>query len=302
MIQDSTNSHELYKSQAGFLKAMEIHEVYETRITLPFETKYIETSAGKTYVRLIGSATDEPVFLWHGLGVHGGTWYHQINDLAKAYLLLVPDVIGSMGKSAPTRLERAGSAYGQWAAEVMDGLNVPLAHHVGISNGGWMILKLATADSSKIASATLISSAGFVNPDWKLLFRMLPGFVLRSGINRANHFAKVMSPPHTEPDETFVQMVNVMLNEFQYEQAPRSVTNQELSYLKSPTHLLMGEFEAAFNSHSAIKRAKVQLPNLARYELVPGVGHGMIEEDVQGVNSRIKNFLKKHPMAMKNVA
>jgi pimeloyl-ACP methyl ester carboxylesterase len=297
-LQDANHPNKLFKSEAGFRKARQLHEESESKIAISFETKDVETSAGKTYIRIIGPAAAEPVFLWHGLGVHGGTWFRQINELAQQYRLLVPDVIGSMGNSAPSRLDRRGPAYGHWAAELMLAVDVPQAHHVGISNGGWLILKLATADSRKIASATLISSAGFVAPHWKLLFRMLPGFLAHRGMKRARHFARVMSPPGHEPAESFVQMIDVLLNDFKYQREPKPISNQELGCLKAPTLLLMGEHEAAFHPKSVITRAKAQLPNLDRYEIVSGVGHGMIHEDFQGVNSRIKQFLKAHPLKL----
>jgi len=179
----------------------------------------------------------------------------------------------------------------------MDCVNAPIAHHIGISYGGWIILKLASADSNRIASATLISSAGFANRDWKLLFRGLPAFFAH-GIDRARRFAGMMSAPNFEPDELFVQMVDVMLNDFRFEREPKPVSNEEFSSLKSPTYLLMGAYEAGFNPQSAINRARAQLPNLVKYELMPGVGHGMIEEDVAGVNARILQFLKEHPIKM----
>jgi len=99
MSQDSTTFPTLYKSHAGFLRAMENHKACESRIRVPFEKQEVETDAGKTYIRLTGPVTGEPVFLWHGLGSHGGTWYHQINELAKEYRLFVPDIIGGMGRA-----------------------------------------------------------------------------------------------------------------------------------------------------------------------------------------------------------
>ena len=53
----------------------------------------------------------------------------------------------------------------------------------------------------------------------------------------------------------------------------------------------MGEYEAGFNPKAALKRAKSKLPNLVKSELMPGVGHGMIEEDIAGVNTRLRHFL-----------
>lgn len=67
--------------------------------------------------------------------------------------------------------------------------------------------------------------------------------------------------------------------------------DDELRCLTAPTYLLMGEHEAAYPPEAVIRRAKLTLPNLVAAEIVPKVGHGMITEDVAGINQRLLWFL-----------
>src|SRR5262249_49278989 len=70
---------------------------------------------------------------------------------------------------------------------------------LGISNGGWLILKLAGVAPELISSAVLISSAGFVRPRWQLIFNMLPVLLFTRPERRGARFLQVMGAPGIAP-------------------------------------------------------------------------------------------------------
>ena len=57
-----------------------------------------------------------------------------------------------------------------------------------------------------------------------------------------------------------------------------------------PTLLLIGAGERIYNPKEAIERAEQWMPNLTA-EIVPNVGHLLIMEQPESVNSRILKFL-----------
>ncbi len=165
---------------------------------------------------------------------------------------------------------------------------------IGISNGGWLILKLASVQAQRIASAVLMSSAGFVSPSLRLVPRMLPILLFGPFLSpdaQAARFAAVMGAPGRPPAPQDIEMFTVLLGHFKYEQAPGPLRDEDLRCLTAPTYLLMGEHEAAFPPEAVIRRAKITLPNLVATEIVPKVGHGMISEDAEGINQRLLWFL-----------
>ncbi len=165
---------------------------------------------------------------------------------------------------------------------------------IGISNGSWLILKLAAVQPERIASAVLMSSAGFVSPSLRLVTRMLPILLFGPFLSpqaQAARFAAAMGAPGLTPAAQDMEMFTVLLGHFKYEQAPGPLKDEELRCLTAPTYLLMGEHEAAFPPAAVIQRAKVILPNLVAAEIVPKVGHGMITEDAEGINQRLLRFL-----------
>lgn len=281
----------LYKSPEGYQLAMAAYDKLLGKLSVPYETRWVETAYGLTHVVVAGDANAPPIFLWHGMGASAPTWIEQINAAAPRYRVYAPDTPGSMGKSAPERPDRNGRAYGEWMRDVMNGLHVERAHQVGISLGGWLILKLATVAPEKISSAFLMSSAGFVNPNWRLIFKMLPVLVTTPREKRGAGFLKVMGAPGIPPAEHDVEMFHILMQYFNYEQAPGPLPDSDLRCLTAPTYLLMGEHEAAFQPEAVIKRAKAVLPNLVKADILARVGHGMITEDVTAVNQRILGFI-----------
>jgi pimeloyl-ACP methyl ester carboxylesterase len=81
-------------------------EHYDTTLqgmAIPYETRYVETYFGPTHVVISGKEKGRPVVLWHGQNANAASWAHWIPALASTYRIYAVDVIGGMGKSAPSR-------------------------------------------------------------------------------------------------------------------------------------------------------------------------------------------------------
>ncbi len=288
----------LYKSVEAYRRTMALYDRMLGQICVPYTTQFVATQAGLTHVIRAGPRDAPAVFLLHGMNANAVTWVPQINALAQHYCVYAADMPGGMGKSAPTRITRAGSAYGLWLAEVMDGLEVPAASFIGISFGGWLIFKLARVAPHRIVSALLMSSAGFVPQSNKTMFKMLPRLVVMPFVSlerRARLFLDVMGTPGYTPTPEDVELFGLLLGYFKYDQrAPDPCNDAELACLKAPTALLYGEYEAAFDKDLAMGRAQRMLPNLVQCEVVLGVGHGMTGEDIPRVNTLLLRFLREY--------
>jgi pimeloyl-ACP methyl ester carboxylesterase len=280
----------LYRSADGYRRAMEAYDELLSELALPFEAQWVMTRFGLTHVIASGPVGAPPISFWHGLNASAPTWVNQINAAASKYRVYAIDVLGSMGKSSPTRLDRAGEDYGEWTVEVLSALELERAHMVGISNGAWLILKLAELAPHMIASAMLLSPAGFTGFQWQLVFKMLPGFFM-SRRRRGAHFLKVMGAPGIPPAKQDVVMFDILMQDFRYEQAPGRLPDPRLGRLTAPTYVLVGEHEAGFKPSGIIKRAQATLPNLWKAEVLARVGHGMITEDPRAVNDRLLAFV-----------
>jgi pimeloyl-ACP methyl ester carboxylesterase len=291
------DSRLLYKSDAGQARASKAYESLCQQITVPFTSRWVNTQVGLTHVLCAGDESAPPLVLLHGQGASAPTWNGQINTLAKDYQIFAVDVPASMGKSTPTRLSRSGTQAGDWLLECIRELGLSAVHLVGISNGAWLILKLATVAPQTIKSASLLSAAGLVKTSARLVMRAIPiiGFgALFSAERKATMFGRMMGVPGKPVPEQDMEMFRVLLGDFRMEPTPAPLSVAELRCLTAPTQLLIGEYEAAFPAPYVIERAKAVLPNLVHTEVLPGVGHGMITEDVPLVNARIHAFVQQY--------
>lgn len=284
----------LYKSTAGYQKVMEHYDANLQGMVIPYETRYAETSFGLTHLVICGKEYGKPIVLWHGQNAHVLSWLHWLPALAPTYRIYMIDVIGGMGKSAPSRPSKKGLAYGQWAAEVLEGLELKRASMIGISQGAWLIAKLGNVAPEVIESATLMSAAGFLPLDLIMVFRMLPRVLFKPPAEAAKVMVALVNPPDVPIDPFFMELLELMLQYYRSEAAAPVMSDEEIRKLTAPTYLLMGQYETAVNPYKVIKRGVELLPNLVKAEIVPGVGHSMIHRQPDWVTSRVLNFIDQY--------
>ena len=294
MIIDSST---IWKSRAAYERMQVVYDEHLARIAVPYETRYIDTRHGKTYVITAGNSDNPPLIFWHGMSASSMMWVNEINTFAKSYYVISADAPGNSGRSEALRLDRKSMAYGEWAVDVMDALNIEKAFHAGLSGGGWLILKLATFAPKKIAAAILMSTGGFINVNPGFIFRLLPHYMIAPFISTrqfAKRFLKITTPPDYEITEDDIMMFELIGN-FKAENGVPSFSDDELHQMTVPTLLLMGEHEVPFSPvEKVISRAKQHLPNLVSADILPGVGHGMNGENPTLVHGKISAFLEQY--------
>jgi pimeloyl-ACP methyl ester carboxylesterase len=293
MIVPPDNSS-LYRSAEGYQRVMEHYDATLQGMVVPYEARYVETSFGPTHIVISGRENGKPVVLWHGQNANVMSWLHWIPALTPTYRSYVIDVIGGMGKSAPSRPSKKGLAYGQWAAEVLEGLELKRASMIGASQGGWLIAKLGNVAPEAIESATLMSSAGFLPLSLTQVLRMLPRVLFKPPTEAAREMLAIVSAPDVPPNPFFLELLELMLRYFRSEAAVPAMRDEEIRKLTAPTYLLMGQYETAMNPYKVIERGVELLPNVVIAEIVPGVGHSMIHRQPDWVISRVLNFLERY--------
>lgn len=296
MVTPPDNSS-LYKSAEGYRKVMAHYDKSFQKMGIPYETKYVETRFGPTHAVISGNKNGKSVVLWHGGNANSTIWTKWIAAFAPTYRVYAIDTIGEMGRSAASRPPRAGPAYGQWAAEALEGLGLKRANMIGVSNGGWLILKLASVASEKIGSAVLVSAAGFRPLNIKFVVRFLAPYLTQSPAQTARRFWEVLSPPDLPPDPDFLELFELMLGEFRLGfGSPPVISSAEVRRLTAPTCLLMGQYEITFHPdpYKVLERGLSLLPNLIAAEIVPGVGHMMVHKQPTWVIARVITFLERY--------
>jgi len=262
---------------------------------VPYQDIFVETRFGVTHIVSCGNENGKPVVLWHGQNANATTWAKWIPYLAPHYQIFAVDTIGGMGKSAPVRLSRKGETYGEWAAEVINEIGLSQANMIGISNGGWLILKLGSVAPNLIGNAILLSSAGFVSMRMKLVFQIIFRSLGKNPRVIAERLAEMLSPPNLQPDPFYVEFFELILTtKFRGEQIAPRLSDEELSRLTAPAYLLMGQYETSFDPYRAIQRGIRLLPGLITAEIVPRVGHTMEHQQSDWVIARVLAYLEQY--------
>lgn len=292
----------LYSTPAGQTAMMEWYERGLAQAQIAYELIAVPTRHGETHMVAAGPKDAPPVILLHGMEGNAVSWRHQLTGLAADFRLYALDIIGSAGKSAPTRLSHDGHEYGEWLADVLTALRLDQASLVGISNGSWLILKFAAYAPERIAKAALMSANGLVPVRFPYsLARLMDHPVVRStkdvlakailtrpmvrmAITRA-----ALADAALDPHE--IEWFYLLAKHYRFRFPPGPVSDSELAALTAPTLVLMGEHEQFFATEAVLDRVRRHVPNLHAAEIVPHVGHNMCTDDPEQINTRLRQFL-----------
>src|SRR5215469_12525521 len=107
----------------------------------------------------LGEGTQIPILLLHGFGADLNTWMFTQPALAAGQRVIALDLPGHGGSAKDVGAGDAESLTGVVGA-VLDGLGVERVHLVGHSMGGAIAALLALRHGERVASLTLIASAG----------------------------------------------------------------------------------------------------------------------------------------------
>ena len=120
------------------------------------------TVAGAT-VKVMRKGRGAPLLVLHGAS-GAGAWLPYMEKLAASFDVIVPEHPGYGGTDMPEWLDTMHDlAY--FYLDFLKKLELRGVHLVGLSLGGWLAAELAVRDTSRLASLTLVGSAGIYVKD-----------------------------------------------------------------------------------------------------------------------------------------
>lgn len=259
-------------------------------------------------VRVLEVGSGPPVLFVHGASNAGVSWADLVVHL-RGYRCLLLDRPGA-GLSEALKepfadvaaLERFSD---ELAVDVLDALNIPAAHVVATSYGGYAALRGAAAHPDRLQRMVILGwTMGAANPNMPVFMRMagIPALaklmtkmpvsesVVRSmfkriGLRRALADGRVSDElvtrytallKHTPTLRNEVE-IGRWLMDWRGLNPEVVLPAALLSKVSAPTYFLWGE-EDPFGGPEVARRLVEQLPN-ARLELMPGAGHAVWLDD-----------------------
>ena len=198
----------------------------------------------------------------------------ELQLLAGQFRLIAPDLPGQSVLGPPIRPSLSGHSLADWLVEILDNLNIGKADILGISWGGFVARKAASAYPERFSSMVLIVPAGIVNGShWRGLTQMaLPMVRYRIRPSEAN-LKELLRPLLTEWDEDWAAYMADTLNDMRLDlRIPPLATDDELRGLKVRTLVLGADDDISFPGQAMVERVRRLVSN-AEAELLQQCKH-----------------------------
>ena len=291
------STQSIYRTPQGEKKLLDIYDRQLTELEIEYDRKNVDTRFGHTNVLEIGSPEKQKVVIFHGGNSTNPYNLKGFLPLLEEFQIFAPDTIGHPGYSAQVVLSSKDDSYGQWAADVITGLNLTKPNCVGVSYGGGILARLAAFAPELISSAVFIVPSGIANNSLlKILIKLgLPMIKYRLFPGKENLIKAVAPMTNTkEIDEDTLEMVEAVFKHVKVDaEMPRNATEEELGEFTAPTLVIAAEKDVIFPGRAVIKRSKEIFSNSVKTELLDKSPHMFFqrESDVKKVNNLVANFI-----------
>ncbi len=263
---------------------------------VPSETKMVDTSLGKTFVRISGPSNAPPLVLLSGLGGNSLSWMPQIKAWSENYRIYAVDNVFDYGRSVHSKIMESQDDYVDWFDELFRALGLEQVNLVGKSYGGWLACQYAYCRPSRLRSVVMMAPAATVLPLRKeFIERMI------KGIGSPKDFIFWVYKDFERKDEASRKALETMADEsilsarcfnFRPSLGPTVIEDYELQNIKVPALFMVGENEKTYSAQKAVKRLNKVAPQI-KTEVIPGAGHDLNLVQAEMVAEKILEFLEQ---------
>ena len=271
-----------------------LYEAVLKQWPVPYSELYIPTRFGDTHVIASGSKDPAPLALFQPTGGGATIWFRNVGPFSQRFRTYAIDTIGEVNKSILTRPIRSRRDFADWIGDLFNGLQIESAHVVGNSFGGFLALNTALYLPERVEKIVLISPAATFVQIWAFYWHFMPAYIIASVtgskrlVLRANEWIWNGLPK----DERFAQLRTFTAMAGVPHHPPPSVFNdEELSKVRAPVLLLIGDHEVIYKPERVIRRATRTVANL-RAEMIADANHNAELTNPDVTNAKILDFLR----------
>ena len=265
----------IYRSIEGRNRILKLYDQNWDDLHLVKEDIFIETRHGQTHIVITGPQDGQPIVVFHGGNMISPVSFAWITSLTKTYRIYAPDTVGHPGYSAETRLDPGSFQYGEWAADVVDGLRLNQPVVMGGSYGAGILLNLAAHAPQKIGKGILVVPSGFAPPPLgSLLFQIGIPMILYMITKQRTWLVHSLEPMFPMPSDAVIEITGEVYRSLKLEpEMPRSIGPEDLTNYHAPTLVLAADQDILFPGPAVLQRAREVIPNLVAAEVMTGSTH-----------------------------
>jgi pimeloyl-ACP methyl ester carboxylesterase len=286
-----------FKSQDAKEKYLKLYDDTAKLWPVSSEVKMMDTSYGKTLVRISGPLDAPPLVLLHGMGSNSLMWLRNIEALSNDYRTYAVDDIYGNGRSIHAKAINDSNDFVNWFDELFDVLeldnNVNL---MGMSYGGWQAGLYALQFPNKLNKVILLAPAATVLP-------VSSAFGIRAilSVLPVRYFTKrlmywVMEDAVKKDEKAMSELVDAMFlasKSFKTRRPPEPTVfdDNEWKSIKVPMLYVVGENEKIYSAEKAVQHLNTVAPQI-KTEVIPSAGHDLVSVQAEMVNEKVLKFLK----------
>lgn len=254
---------------------------------------WVETNLGKTHVVETGNPAGKPLVLLHAAGCSAAEWYANFEALGKDHHLYAVDMPGDAGKSELRKIPENIGDYAQTILQILDFFDLASPTLLGHSIGGFFAAGFAIAHPEKVEKLILLSPvATHVPIRWYL--KLMLHFTGRPGTGpHAVKTLKMQAFKGFEPEPLFAELMEQVRNFCTVQMLfPYVYSDEDLSKIKMPAHLIVGTEEPLCSYGRSVKLAKRKIPHI-QITVLENTGHTPNMERSEETNRLLLDILKR---------
>jgi pimeloyl-ACP methyl ester carboxylesterase len=266
------------------------------------DTAMVETSYGRTFIRISGSENAAPLVLLPGGGCNSLIWLPIIKTLSENYRTYSIDNIYDFGRSVYIRPMTTTDDLLIWLDELFNVLKLKNdINLMGLSYGGWLAGQYTLHAPSRLRKVVLLAPAATIFPlSSEFITHMLIGVIphryfLKSAVYWSFEDAVNRDTISKRFVDAHVDDAYLGLRCFKFKQPPNPAVckDDELRDIKVPMLIMFGENEKMYNAQRAVQRINDIAPHI-KTDIIPNCGHDLIIIQKKIVNKLILEFLNDY--------
>ena len=286
----------IYRSAAGREAILAAYDRRLAELKLPTESVVVGTRLGDTHLLVAGPEDGPPLLLVPGSGGSALDFAEALGSFADRHRCFFVDVPGEPNRSSEIQPDKATESLGRWMEQVLDALGLERVAMLGMSGGGFVVLKAAQVVPECIDRAVLLVPGGLgkARPLEFLRQVMWPLLRLRLRPSRAHvrSFLEAISRPDPAVSEAAVERMLLIHTHVASTTGPGPLFSaKDLARFEAPVLLVAGARDVIFPGDRVAVRARQVIKNLREVILLPGANHlhaGLVQGPVV---ERIREFL-----------
>ena len=276
---------DIWTSESGATAVRERYEQHLAAWPVPIRRHEVATAYGPTFALTCGDDAAPPVVMLHGAGANSSVWSDGIADLAADHRVIMLDLLGEPGFSAPVRLNLATPDTADWLVQMLDLLGVGATAVAGLSLGGWVATDLATRHPDRVERLVLLCPAGVGR---QTIGKVAPTFLFNAlGARGRRRSAEIVTGLDGAAHPEVLAEVGLLFRHFRPRTERYPVFNDDaLRRLTMPVLAVLGARDRVFDPVGTQRRLMALLPDI-RVDVEPDAGHALL-----GQVPRIAQFLR----------